>query len=198
MSQFHTKRPNRQSKLLLWLWDHKPVSLKISCRKDTIMSWLLDFKTILWNAGSAVIVKWMLATFLVSLREVCNSENILLIQSLVREGLDFWNDGVSVLNPRDYQMIDSLQKEIEEISNDLHASELPASTQEVSYCIAGYAAHQIQKMVKCDEYSQKVVTENPTSFISIGRDFDSSVDVALKRGFLNIFWGTLFIKLSKH
>ena len=82
--------------------------------------------------------------FLVSLREVCNSEKILLIQSLVREGLDFWKDGVSVLNPRDYQMIDSFQKEIEEISNDLRASELSASTQEVSYCIAGYAAHPIQ------------------------------------------------------
>ena len=91
--------------------------------------------------------------FLVSLREICNSEKILLIHSLLREGLDFWKDEVSVFNPRDYQMMDSFQKEIEEISNDLHASELSASTQEVSYCIAGYAAHQIQKMVKCDKCS---------------------------------------------
>ena len=60
-------------------------------------------------------------------------------------------------------MMDSFQKEIEEISNDLHASELSASTQEVSYCIAEYAAHQIQKMVKCDECSQKVLAENPTN-----------------------------------
>ena len=65
--------------------------------------------------------------FLVSFREVCNSEKILLIQSPVREGLDFWKDGVSVFNPQDYQMNDSLQKEIEEFSNDLHASELSAS-----------------------------------------------------------------------
>ena len=64
--------------------------------------------------------------FLVSLREVCNSEKILLIQSLVREGLGFWKDEVSDFNPRDYQMMDSFQKEIEEISNDLHASELSA------------------------------------------------------------------------
>ena len=55
---------SKQAKPLLWLWEHGPVSLNIFRRKDTIIIfWLLNFRAILWNAGSAVIVKWMVATF---------------------------------------------------------------------------------------------------------------------------------------
>ena len=114
--------------------------------------------------------------FLVSLREVCNSEKILLIQGLVRERLDFWKDVVIVFNPQDYQMNDSFQKEIEEISNDLHASKLSASTQEVSYYIAGYTAHQIQKMVKCTNVLRKCWQKTPQVSTSVTSIHSHGVD----------------------
>ena len=85
----------------------------------------------------------------------------------MREGLDFWKDGVSVFNPQDCQMINSFQKEIEEISYDLHASDLSANTQKVSYCIAGYAAHRIQKILNVTNILRKCWQKAPQVSTSV-------------------------------
>ena len=54
-------------------------------------------------------------------------------------------------------MMDSFQVKIEENSNDLDTLD----TFEICYCIAGNVARQIEKMAKCNECSQKVLTESP-------------------------------------
>ena len=57
-------------------------------------------------------------------------------------------------------MMYSFQEEILKNSNDLDTLELLANTFEMNYCIAGYVARQIQKMIKYNKCSQRTSTEN--------------------------------------
>ena len=94
--------------------------------------------------------------FLVSLREVQNSERILACRSLIMEDIDFWNEDLApakpVVDASLVQYIDSHETEMLENSLDEHS-------QEVSTLVAGYVSMKLGKRSKCSVCRNKFVAE---------------------------------------
>ena len=96
--------------------------------------------------------------FLVSLSEVKCSEKILLLRTMVKEGINFWEDDVKkeVFKATDHDALESFHVEVSEMFNEIAAAQLSQDTRLVSQNIAGYIARQIQKRFDCEECSNKV------------------------------------------
>ena len=93
--------------------------------------------------------------FLVSLREVNSSEKILLLRTMVKEGINFWEDA-SLYKSVDSDVLENFHIEISEIADDIISAELSEDSQQVSANVAGYIARQIQKRIECEECAIKV------------------------------------------
>lgn len=86
--------------------------------------------------------------FLVSLREVQNSERILRCRSLIKEDINFWKDDLGTDKP--VQNLDALITALNELHTEIMEATLDEDSVEVSTTISGYIAKKLAKRSKCD------------------------------------------------
>ena len=86
--------------------------------------------------------------FLVSLREVMNSERILACRSLLKANISFWEEDLSIKDNEDIELLfdDTFSLKAEEIANSV----LDRDSEEVAITLAGYVAKKLLKRTKCD------------------------------------------------
>ena len=87
--------------------------------------------------------------FLVSLREVYNSERILACRSLINENINFWNEDLSI--KEDNEDIKKLLADIQPFSDEILMCNLSKDSEEVATTIAGYITKKLVKRLKCDD-----------------------------------------------
>ena len=75
--------------------------------------------------------------FLVGLREVMNSEKIMLMKSLLKENICFWKEDVGD-NMDKSQNVDVIKEYATERDNEIQDSELSKESEEISVYISGY------------------------------------------------------------
>ena len=96
--------------------------------------------------------------FLISLREVLQSENALLCRSLLKERINFWNEDLSINT-------DSTEENFIQVllSQECNVDNLVLSpdSAEVAFTIAGYIAKILKKRLSCNTCSNNLV-ENST------------------------------------
>ena len=85
--------------------------------------------------------------FLVSLREVQNSERILACRSLIKEDIDFWKEDLGSDKP--VQDFDTLLTTLDEHHTEIMEASLDSDSSEVSCTIAGYIAKKLDKRKQC-------------------------------------------------
>ena len=86
--------------------------------------------------------------FLLSLREVTNSERIIRCRSLVKADINFWKEDLGYDKPSlDFSALLALLSEHE---IEIAESTLDSSSEEVSTTIAGYIAKKLAKRSNCD------------------------------------------------
>ena len=87
--------------------------------------------------------------FLVGLIDVIRSENIILIQSLLRESYDIWDESLKpdavIISPETVESVVGKMKE------DIEACHLGLDSAEVSTVVGGYVQKQLLSRTKCDE-----------------------------------------------
>ena len=98
--------------------------------------------------------------FLVSLREVKSSEKILLIRSLIKENINFWNKKSKAKK----QLLFEFIQKIAYLDTELQSVNLDEDSTEFAYTIAGHAAKKkLIKRLKCSDCQSSLV-----GFISCG------------------------------
>ena len=75
---------------------------------------------------------------MIGLRELESSERILSISSLIKEGVDFWNEDV---RPSDDQT--EANSKLDAVADDIDSCMLNPDAVQVSAVIAGYAARKV-------------------------------------------------------
>ena len=86
--------------------------------------------------------------FLVSLREVMNSERILQCRALIKAGINFWEEDLS--NENIPAVSETFTKYLDENTNDILEASLNDDSLEVATDIAGYIVKKLKKRSKCD------------------------------------------------
>ena len=97
--------------------------------------------------------------FLVSLREVLNTERILSCRSLIKEDVNFWEEELKPESNEDesYASIDEAFSDcVEEISESV----LDNDSAEVATTISGYVAKKLLKRSKCEDCKSKLTARN--------------------------------------
>ena len=94
--------------------------------------------------------------FLVSLREVRNTERILSCRSLINNNINFWKEDLQQPERNEdesYEMIDEILRDrIEEISESV----LDDDSSEVATNLSGYIAKMLLKRSKCKDCEKKI------------------------------------------
>ena len=85
--------------------------------------------------------------FLVSLREVQNSERILKCRSLIKADINFWKENLGTDRP--LQDFDALMNVLNEQATEIMEACFDSDREEVSTTIAGYVAKKLAKRSKC-------------------------------------------------
>ena len=86
--------------------------------------------------------------FLVSLREVNNSEKILKIRSLIKEDIGIFESDIFCKSNAEKR--EEFKEKLSYMSVEIMESELTEESHQVSFTIAGYVAKQILKKISCD------------------------------------------------
>ena len=73
--------------------------------------------------------------FLVSLREVVNSEKIILLKSLLKENVDF---GAEVISDEPINNIEDIIQHLQGMENETQESTLSQESEEISVYVTGY------------------------------------------------------------
>ena len=98
--------------------------------------------------------------FLVSLKEVRNTERILSCRSQIKNDVNFWKEVLQqpeCNEDESYEMIDEmLCDRIEEISE----SDLDDDSSEVATAISGYIAKKLLKRSKCKDYEKRLTVHD--------------------------------------
>ena len=79
--------------------------------------------------------------FLISLREVFQSENTLLFKSLLKESVNIWEENISKPSFAPERFMAELEKAV----CDIKTLKLTSESAEVSFPIAGYIAKKLEK-----------------------------------------------------
>jgi hypothetical protein len=96
--------------------------------------------------------------FLVSLREVYSSEKILSLRSMIKEGINIWEEDVfTTINEEEFA---NFKCELAELSTEILESQLSEESSHVSVTIAGYVAKQLSKKIKCSHCTDKLISKN--------------------------------------
>ena len=94
--------------------------------------------------------------FLVSLREVTNSERIIRCRSLVNADINFWKEDLGSDKPSlDFSALLALLSE-----HEIAESTLDSSSEEVSTTIAGYIAIKLAKRSNCDSCKSLLIASS--------------------------------------
>ena len=96
--------------------------------------------------------------FLVSLREVNNSERILQCRSLLKEDIDFWEEDIG--KEKVTMISDTFSQYLVEHSNDISEATISNDSIEVATDIAGYIAKKLKERSKCDACQSAVVSKS--------------------------------------
>lgn len=94
--------------------------------------------------------------FLVSLREVNNSEKILAISSVLKEGVDFWKEAVTTKDKID-EVCENCIEELELLTTEILETELNEDSKEVAVVVAGYIAKKLREKQSCEECAGKLI-----------------------------------------
>ena len=86
--------------------------------------------------------------FLMGLREVKVNERILIVKSLSKESISFWEEDIYPDSNGHHALIE-LNKGLETISGELENNSLDQSTAEVAAVVAGYIAKKMLKRLQC-------------------------------------------------
>ena len=88
--------------------------------------------------------------FLVSLREVMDSENILLCKSLLKANVNFWEDNLpKILCAAENEgFVDAFNSLLHAPNNE--TMRLDEGSEEVAVTVSGYVAKKLIKRFKCD------------------------------------------------
>ena len=84
--------------------------------------------------------------FLVSLREVLNTERILACRSLIKEDVDFWKEDI---RPEIAEYDEGIDVVLGDYVDEINASVLDKDSSEVATTISGYVAKKLVKRSKC-------------------------------------------------
>ena len=87
--------------------------------------------------------------FLVSLTEVNNSQRILLLTSVIKEDINFWEHDLYEIKDLTLSW-QHFKKDISIFASQMHESCLSADSLEVSATVSGYIAKKINEKVQCD------------------------------------------------
>ena len=106
--------------------------------------------------------------FLVSLTEVNNSQKILLLSSVIKEDINFWENDLF----EDEEYIDSswrnFKDEIATFASEIHESCLSVDSLEVSTTISGYIAKKINEKFRCVLCTPFLISKNNEDKIDDG------------------------------
>ena len=95
--------------------------------------------------------------FLVSLREVINSERILACRALIKQNVNFWEEDLAVEKT---VLSENFMEYLQENSNDISAASISEDSSEVATTIAGYIAKKLRKRSKCDECKSALISDS--------------------------------------
>ena len=99
--------------------------------------------------------------FLVSLREVLNSERILQCRSLLKGNVNIWEDDLAPVTHTLGAFINFIEKDD---SRDSHEAALTDDSKEVATTIAGYIAKKLIKRSSCIICKSYLVTDKGIHF----------------------------------
>ena len=99
--------------------------------------------------------------FLVALREVLCTENILKCTSLLKAGIQFWDER-ALRNTIEDSAYKVFCDEVDAVVNELCEVCLSPDTFEVSYVVAGYIVRKILKRLQCPECASCLVAQKPS------------------------------------
>ena len=104
--------------------------------------------------------------FLVGLREVLNSEKIVLLKSLLKENICFW-EGVrnNISNDNIYNM-EAIKQHVTNMENEIQESVLSTESEEVAVYISGYITKKLIKCFNCEDC--KILLLSDKSTIAVG------------------------------
>jgi hypothetical protein len=85
--------------------------------------------------------------FLVSQREVISSERILICRSLLKEGINFWEEE-SLRS--DHNVEPDILCHVKDYESEIFELSLSRDSSEVAYTIAGYVSKKLHKCFKCE------------------------------------------------
>ena len=99
-------------------------------------------------------------SFLVTLREVQSSERILLCRTLLKAGIEFWNEEC-LKSGTETEELKAFMAKIDQHETELMEVALNEDSEEVAHTIAGYVARKLMKKLNCDECSSTLIASGP-------------------------------------
>ena len=97
--------------------------------------------------------------FLGSLREVNNSEKILLLNSIIKADLNFWEANIYAKNTIDNVALE-LHPRLDEMANEISECQLNEKSKEMAVSIAGYVAKTLSLRSGCNQCNEKLIFSN--------------------------------------
>ena len=94
--------------------------------------------------------------FLASLRGVSNSEKILLLNSIIKADLNFWEGNIYAKNTTDSVTLE-LHTRLDEMANEISECQLNEESKEVAVSIAGYVAKTLLSRSDCNQCKEKLI-----------------------------------------
>ena len=94
--------------------------------------------------------------FLVSLREVVNSEKIILLKSLLKENVDF---GVEDISDEPINNMEDIIQHLQVMENEIQVSTMSQESEKISVYITGYIIKKLLKRFSCDDCKHLLLSE---------------------------------------
>ena len=94
--------------------------------------------------------------FLVSLREVVNSEKIILLKSLLKENVDF---GAEDISDEPINNMEDIIQHLQGMENEIQESTLSQESEEISVYVTGYIIKKLLKRFNCNDCKHLLLSE---------------------------------------
>ena len=97
--------------------------------------------------------------FLVSLREVNNSEKMLSLNSIIKTHLNFWEDNIYAEKKTDGVTL-KLHTQFDEMTNKISECQLNEESKEVAVSIVSYVTKTLSSQLDCNQCKEKLIFNN--------------------------------------
>ena len=97
--------------------------------------------------------------FLVSLREVNNSEKMLSLNSIIKAHLNFWEDNIYAEKKTDGVTL-KLHTQFDEMTNKISECQLNEESKEVAVSIVSYVTKTLSSQLDCNQCKEKLIFNN--------------------------------------